>query len=108
MLSFFRNYDHVASLWAHEGWLPQAAVQLARAHYAAYMIKRMDGLRVITLNTDLWYRANMFNYINMSTSDPSGMLRFLTDELQEAENAGDRGALAYFVCMQFLVVIKNG
>jgi sphingomyelin phosphodiesterase len=31
-------------------------VQLARAHYAAYMVKRTDGLRIITLNTDMWYR----------------------------------------------------
>lgn len=36
--------------------------------------------------------ANYFNYINMTTHDPSGMLRFVTDELQAAEDAGDRGA----------------
>lgn len=75
------------------------------------MVRRQDGLRVITLNTDLCtsssshcgflsrtltcvctvgYRANYFNYINMTTHDPSGMLRFLTDELQEAEEAGER------------------
>ncbi|KAH8099275.1 sphingomyelin phosphodiesterase [Cristinia sonorae] len=87
---FSWNYDHLASLWQHEGWLPQAAVQLARAHYSAYMVKRKDGLRIITLNTDLWYKANYFNYINMSHPDTSGMLRFLTDELQAAEDAGDR------------------
>lgn len=27
----------------------------------------------------------------MTSHDPSGMLRFLTDELQEAEDSGDRG-----------------
>ncbi|KAL4241709.1 Sphingomyelin phosphodiesterase [Abortiporus biennis] len=87
---FSWNYDHVASLWQHEQWLPQAAIELARAHYAAYMVKRVDGLRIITLNTDMWYRANYFNYINLSHPDTSGMLRFLTDELQDAEDAGDR------------------
>ncbi|KAJ3489575.1 hypothetical protein NLI96_g2003 [Meripilus lineatus] len=52
---FSWNYDHVASLWEHEKWLPEAAVNLARAHYAAYAVQRKDGLRVITLNTDfLW------------------------------------------------------
>ncbi|KAI0673559.1 sphingomyelin phosphodiesterase [Trametes maxima] len=86
---FSWNYDHVAALWEHEGWLPRSAVELARAHYAAYMVKRRDGLRVITLNTDLWYSANYFNYINMTNPDLSGMLRFLTDELQAAEDAGD-------------------
>jgi len=87
---FSWNYDHVASLWQHEDWLPEAAVEFARSHYAAYMVKRTDGLRIITLNTDLWYRANYFNYINMSNPDTSGMLRFVTDELQDAEDAGDR------------------
>nr|GAT46312.1 SER THR protein phosphatase family protein [Mycena chlorophos] len=84
------NYDHLASLWEHEGWLSSSAVALARAHYSAYMVQRHDGFRVISLNTDLWYKANYFNYINLDTPDNSGMLRFLTDELQDAEDAGDR------------------
>ncbi|KAJ7665113.1 sphingomyelin phosphodiesterase [Mycena polygramma] len=87
---FSWNYDHLAALWAHEAWLPESAVELARAHYSAYMVKRQDGLRIISLNTDMWYKANYFNYINLDTPDNSGMLRFLTDELQEAEDAGDR------------------
>jgi hypothetical protein len=36
------------------------------------------------------YKANYFNYINLDAPDNSGMLRFLTDELQAAEDAGDR------------------
>jgi len=87
---FSWNYDHVAGLWELEGWIDETAAQLARANYAAYMVKRGDGLRVITLNTDFWYASNLFNYFNMTNPDTSGMLRFLTDELQDAENAGDR------------------
>lgn len=138
----YRNYDHVSSLWEFEGWINQTTVDLAKAHYAAYMVKRVDGLRIITLNTDLCeldppilsgatgqgsdlsclcpplnrvpvrslccaavviiefkisssppnvHSANWFAYINQSHIDPNGMMRFLTDELQEAEDAGDRG-----------------
>lgn len=36
-------------------------------------------------------RDNYYAYINLSSSDNSGMLRFVTDELQDAEDAGDRG-----------------
>ncbi|KAG1858059.1 Metallo-dependent phosphatase-like protein [Suillus subalutaceus] len=54
------------------------------------LVKRADGLRVISLDTNLWYRSNYFNYINSSEPDVSGILRFLTDELQDAEDAGDR------------------
>ncbi|KAF8274298.1 sphingomyelin phosphodiesterase [Lactarius quietus] len=87
---FSWNYDHVAALWQQEQWIPESAVAQARAHYAAYSVQRIDGLRIITLNTDLWYTANLFNYINLTQPDNSGMLRFLTDELQDAEDQGDR------------------
>ncbi|KAJ7647609.1 Metallo-dependent phosphatase [Roridomyces roridus] len=87
---FSWNYDHVAALWQHEQWLPESAVEIARQHYAAFMVKRQDGLRIISLNTDMWYKANYFNYIDLDQPDNSGMLRFLTDELQDAEDAGDR------------------
>ncbi|KAF8560146.1 sphingomyelin phosphodiesterase [Imleria badia] len=83
-------YDHITALWNYEGWLPEDSVEYSRAHYAAYMVKRTDGLRIISLNTNLWYRSNYFNYINASDPDTSGMMRFLTDELQDAEDAGDR------------------
>ncbi|KIJ21978.1 hypothetical protein PAXINDRAFT_124362 [Paxillus involutus ATCC 200175] len=83
-------YDHVTALWEQKGWLSAASVETSRAHYAAYMVKRADGLRIISLNTNLWYRSNYFNYINASDPDTSGMMRFLTDELQDAEDAGDR------------------
>ena len=36
----------------------------------------------------------MFAYINMTNPDVSGMLRFLTDELQAAEDAGESGEAA--------------
>ncbi|KAL5530987.1 hypothetical protein ACEPAG_3863 [Sanghuangporus baumii] len=87
---FSWNYDHVSRLWEFERWIPSSSATLARAHYGAYMVRRLDSLRIITINTDFWYRANWFNYINMTSSDASGMLRFLTDELQDAEDAGER------------------
>jgi len=87
---FSWNYDHVTALWEHEGWLDESIVKDAKTHYAAYSVRRTDGLRVISLNTNLWYTANYFNYINMTNPDVSGMLRMLTDELQEAEDAGER------------------
>jgi sphingomyelin phosphodiesterase len=87
---FSWNYDHVSALWEHEGWLSGSIIESAKTHYAAYSVQRSDGLRVISLNTNLWYKANWFNYINMTDPDVSGMLRMLTDELQEAEDAGER------------------
>ncbi|KAF8921884.1 Metallo-dependent phosphatase-like protein [Mucidula mucida] len=88
---FSWNYNHMAALWEYEGWLGREAADLARAHYSAYMVNRQDGLR-ISLSIPIFdaSRANYFNYLNLSDADVSGMLRFLTDELQDAEDAGDR------------------
>ncbi|KAF9222290.1 hypothetical protein BS17DRAFT_755972 [Gyrodon lividus] len=83
-------YEHVSSMWSYEGWLPEESVKFARTHYAAYTVKRPDGLRIISLDTDICSRDNYFSYINATDPDPFGILRFLTDELQDAEDAGDR------------------
>jgi sphingomyelin phosphodiesterase len=50
---FSWNYDHVSALWEDEGWIDSETAQFAKAHYSAYMVRRQDGLRIITLNTDL-------------------------------------------------------
>ncbi|KAH9838385.1 sphingomyelin phosphodiesterase [Rhodofomes roseus] len=84
------DYEHLAALWELEGWIGPESAQQARTNYAAYSVQRQDGLRIVTLNTEFWYTQNAYNYINLSSSDNSGMLRFLTDELQAAEDAGDR------------------
>lgn len=84
------NYDHVAALWQLDDWISPDVAQQARTTYGAYAVQRQDGLKIITLNTDFWYTQNAYNYINLSSSDNSGMLRFLTDELQDAEDAGER------------------
>lgn len=46
----------------------------------------------------VWYIDNWFNFVNSTNPDTSGMLRFLTDELQAAEDAGQRGT--YFHIMR--------
>lgn len=84
------NYDHVAGLWTKDGWISDEAAAEARIHYGAYSVKNHLGLRIITLNTDFWYRSNYLNYINTSNPDVSGQQAFLIQELQAAEDAGER------------------
>jgi hypothetical protein len=47
------------------------------------------------------YSGNLFNYINLSRADSSGMLRFFTDELQAAEGNGDRRVSTHPPCCPF-------
>lgn len=53
-----------------------------------------NHVRLDAVKTDdhvLFLSSNWFNYVNLAGGDNSGMLRFLTDELQDAEDKGDRG-----------------
>jgi hypothetical protein len=84
------NYEHVAALWKHEGWIDGDAAEQAKLHYGAYSIKNHYGLRMITFNSDFWYRSNFLNFINTSNPDVSGTFRFVIDELQAAEDNGER------------------
>jgi hypothetical protein len=47
-------------------------------------------LRIITLNTDFWYRSNFLNYINTTNPDNSGNMAWMIGELQDAEDKGER------------------
>ena len=51
------NFEHVAGLWQHNGWISKAAAAEAKLHYGAYSIKNHYGLRMITFNTDFWYHC---------------------------------------------------
>ncbi|OJJ42884.1 hypothetical protein ASPZODRAFT_20164 [Penicilliopsis zonata CBS 506.65] len=84
------NYDHVAGLWLHEGWISPDAARQARTHYGGYSVKTHYGLRIIAFNTDLWYKGNIFNFINSTDADNSGVFSWMISELQSAEDAGER------------------
>lgn len=86
------NYEHVSGLWQHNNWITPEAAKQARTHYGAYSITHpvYSKLRIITINTDFWYRNNYLNFINTTNPDNSGILMFLAQELAYAETHGER------------------
>jgi hypothetical protein len=86
------NFDHVAGLWKHNNWISDEAASQARTHYGGYSINhpKYSTLRIISINTDFWYRNNYLNFINTTNPDNSGIQKFLADELSAAEQAGER------------------
>ncbi|KAK8851646.1 Metallo-dependent phosphatase-like protein [Apiospora arundinis] len=96
------NYDHVSSLWSYYGWLDNATAAEAATHYAAYSVVHPapagggggSDLRIITLNTDLYYKNNHFAWLHAADPDFGGMFTFLIAELQKAEDAGQRAWIA--------------
>ena len=87
---FSWSYNHVSDLWKNNGWLDAKTADQAKLHYAAYSVKNQHGLRIITLNTDFWYRRNLLNFINTTDPDASGTFSFMIQELQAAEDAKER------------------
>lgn len=84
------DWDYVAKALKHEGWIDDKTASEVRKHYGGYSISPRKGLRAISINTDFWYNGNVLNFVNTSNPDNSGMLRWLTDELQAAEDAHER------------------
>lgn len=84
------NFDHVAGLWQHNEWLNATAAEYARTHYGGYSVKNAMGLRIIAFNTDFWYKSNFLNFINTDDPDYSGQFKWMIEELQAAEDAGEQ------------------
>ncbi|KAK0635193.1 Metallo-dependent phosphatase-like protein [Bombardia bombarda] len=84
------NYNHVSKLWEYYGWIDSDTQAEASLHYGAYSVIHPLGLKIITLNTDLYYRNNLYTFVNTADPDFSGMFSFLIRELQAAEDAGQR------------------
>jgi len=62
MMTALRLYEHISSMWEYEGWVPEAAVAYASTHYAAYAVTRPDGLKIISLDTNLCEVSSTRNY----------------------------------------------
>ncbi|KAG0380472.1 hypothetical protein BGX24_007956 [Mortierella sp. AD032] len=83
-------YDHVADVWEKNEWITSIEAEYARSHNAMFMTRPMPGLKLITLNTDLFYVRNYYNMLDTDQDDPSGMFHDLILELQDSEDHQER------------------
>jgi sphingomyelin phosphodiesterase len=58
--------------------------------FGAYSVAAGTNLRIISLNTNLWYAQNYYLYTEPMEQDPSGQISWLVSELDAAEKAGQR------------------
>ncbi|KAK6980766.1 Saposin B-type domain-containing protein [Favolaschia claudopus] len=83
-------FDIQSAGW--EQWInPTAALEL-RHHSGSYSSKVPGlGLRIVAVNTQFWYKQNFWLYdSDVFQPDPNGLIAFLVNALQAAEDAGDR------------------
>jgi sphingomyelin phosphodiesterase len=81
-------YNTLSQDWTH--WIgTNSSAQVD--NFGAYSVKYPNGnLRVISLNTNLYYIENFWLYQPTMETDPSGQFAWLVNELQAAEDAGER------------------
>ncbi|KAI9149328.1 mRNA degradation protein [Paramyrothecium foliicola] len=80
-------YDLLSRQWSR--WIGSDGAREADK-FGAYSVKFPGGnLRVISLNTNMWYRQNYWLYREPMLRDPSGQLEWLVRELDAAEKAGE-------------------
>lgn len=80
-------YDSLAQEWSR--WVGNSSVAEARAA-GVYSTKYPKGnLRVISLNTNMYYRFNFALYQTTLERDPNGQLAWLVRELDAAERGGE-------------------
>lgn len=82
------NAQLASQLWEEYDWVNTTQDELS--NYAGYSVSPYKGLKVISLNSNYWYKSNLYNYWDIRNPDTSGMLRFLSDELKSAEKHGQR------------------
>lgn len=80
-------YNALGKKWA--SWIGDAAKQEV-LDIGAYSTKYPNGnLRIISLNTNMYYRFNFALYQQDMIRDPNGQLEWLIKELDKAEKAGE-------------------
>eukprot|EP01105_Mastigella_eilhardi_P025495 TRINITY_DN6951_c0_g1_i1.p1 TRINITY_DN6951_c0_g1~~TRINITY_DN6951_c0_g1_i1.p1 ORF type:complete len:425 (-),score=105.24 TRINITY_DN6951_c0_g1_i1:65-1339(-) len=104
--SYPRFQMYATPYWLYErtaeAWSPLLSPYDAVDTFTAggrYSAKVHDGLRIIGINTAVYYREN--DYVNGSETDPGGQLSWLSGVLANAESAGERVLLAYHVPVGF-------
>jgi sphingomyelin phosphodiesterase len=81
-------YNLLSTLWTP--WIGTTAAS-AEKTFGAYSTKVANtNLRIISLNTNLYYTLNFWLYEQNMESDPSGQFAWLVNELQKAETVGER------------------
>jgi sphingomyelin phosphodiesterase len=80
-------YDLLSQEWSR--WIGDDGARDADL-LGVYSVKYPHGnLRIISLNSNLWYRQNYWLYREPMLRDPSGQFEWLVRELDQAEKAGE-------------------
>ncbi|KAI9827429.1 MAG: hypothetical protein M1819_006970 [Sarea resinae] len=82
-------YNSLSTNW--DSWIGSSSAADAAANYGCYSVLHdSTSLRIISINTNFWYKENFWMYESTMERDPAGILAWLVSELEAAETAGER------------------
>jgi sphingomyelin phosphodiesterase len=81
-------YSLLSTDWVH--WITNSSSSEEQSFGAYSAVYPGGNLRIISLNTNLYYVDNYYLYQDPMERDPSGQLSWLVSELDAAEQAGQR------------------
>ncbi|KAI9018040.1 Metallo-dependent phosphatase-like protein [Phycomyces nitens] len=81
-------YKSLSKSW--RGWLSYGTNVEVERNTANYAVRPMNGLKLISLNTNFCYTLNWWLYEHPMEKDPNGVLAWLVDQLQDAEDQNER------------------
>ncbi|BGP58182.1 hypothetical protein JCM8202v2_005843 [Rhodotorula sphaerocarpa] len=89
-------YDIAAAGW-NSSISPEAAALVPQLSGCYARIHPVTDLRIISVNSNYWYKQNFWLYATDEPAwDPNGILTWLTSELDQAEQAGQRAWIGEF------------
>lgn len=88
--SYQWQVDLQTDLWQQYGWMDAQSVRQLRYAQVGYSFVTNRGLKIISLNSNVWNTKNLYNFWDVTNIDSYGVWQFLIDELLESELCDQR------------------
>lgn len=79
------QFDFLADMWHDLDWIDFKASKQIRYNKFGYATTTSRGLKIVSLNSNVWNSKNLYAFTNSLHFDPFGIWRFLIDELIASE-----------------------
>ncbi|RLV95210.1 Sphingomyelin phosphodiesterase [Spathaspora sp. JA1] len=88
--SYQWQFDFLSDLWSELGWLDFDATKEVRYSQIGFALTTLRGLKIISLNSNVWNVKNLYAFWDMLSLDSFGIWKFLVEELLLSEKQNQR------------------